>query len=128
MEIIFHIVDRDVWENAKSKGEYQPDSLEREGFIHCSTKSELIGVANRFYNGRANLVLLFIDPLLVKNEIKYEKASDGVAGLFPHIYGALNVEAVTAVVDFPSRADGKFNLPNNVLAERPTAGSTHESG
>ncbi len=118
METIFHIVDRDVWDNAKSKGEYKPESVEKEGFIHCSTKSELIDVANRVFNGCDNLVLLCIDPRLVKNEIRYEKASDGVEGLFPHIYGALNVEAVIDEMDFPSQADGRFNLPGEFSARK----------
>jgi uncharacterized protein (DUF952 family) len=32
----------------------------------------------------------------------------------PHIYGALNLDAVWQVVDFESVEDGKFRLPQEV--------------
>ncbi len=114
MEAIFHIVERNIWDNAKLKSEYEPISVRKEGFIHCSTKSQVISVANRFYRRRDGLVLLRIDPGLVKNEIRYEEASDGVEGKFPHIYGSLNVEAVTDVVDFSCEQDGSLCLPSEL--------------
>jgi hypothetical protein len=60
-------------------------------------------------------VLLCIDPSRLKAAIKYEAASSGGdradAGLFPHIYGPLNLDAVERVVAFPCRADGTFEMP-----------------
>jgi uncharacterized protein (DUF952 family) len=113
MDSIFHILKSDLWNDAKTRGEYAPTSLREEGFIHCSMETQVAGVADRFFKGEENLVLLRIDPRKVKNEIRYEKASDGADGLFPHIYGVLNIDAVTEVVNFHRGGDGTFSLPNN---------------
>lgn len=64
-------------------------------------------MADALYRGQANLILLEIDPLAVIPEIRYE----GEADLFPHIYGPLNLSAVTRVAGFPAQADGLFAFP-----------------
>jgi hypothetical protein len=38
--------------------------------------------------------------------------------LFPHIYGPLNLDAVTEVMDFPCGPDGRFVLPAALRNER----------
>jgi uncharacterized protein (DUF952 family) len=106
--MILHITHRDQWQAALQAEVYYADSLLTEGFIHCSTPEQVVATANRFYEGQDSLVLLCIAPDRVTAEIKYEPA-DGQ--LFPHIYGALNVDAIVNVVDFPSNSDGSFTLP-----------------
>jgi uncharacterized protein (DUF952 family) len=108
--MILHITDRDDWEAARSAGEYRLDSLEAEGFIHCSTPEQVLGPANELYRGRTGLVLLVIDPSRLSARLVYEDlANAGQA--FPHIYGPLNLDAVTRVVPFPPGPDGSFDLP-----------------
>ncbi|MGM3306987.1 DUF952 domain-containing protein [Anabaena sp. WFMT] len=53
-----------------------------------------------------NLVLLFIETEQVQAEIRYEVAEENE--LFPHIYGALNIDAVYQIIDFIPREDGFF--------------------
>ena len=103
--MIVHICERAAWEEAQTTGEYRPDSLASEGFIHASQPSQVLDVANRFYPGRQDLLLLWINPQRLRPAIRYEPV-DG--DLFPHIYGALNLDAVLAVVAFPPDADGIF--------------------
>jgi len=103
--MIIHICERAAWDEAQKMGEYRPESLTVEGFIHASQPGQVLGVANRFYLNRQDLLLLWIDPQRVDPEIRYEPAE---GDLFPHIYGALNLEAVVAVVSFPPDADGVF--------------------
>jgi uncharacterized protein (DUF952 family) len=109
MKMILHITSRAEWEQAKNLGTYRSGSLASEGFIHCSTAAQVIGSANRFFKGRADLVILSIDPDRVSSEIRYE----GVEShhLFPHIYGELNIDAVLRVTDLEADADGIFVLP-----------------
>ena len=111
MSRIFHITQRKQWEAAKQAGIYRGDTLDTEGFIHCSTPQQVIRTANKYFYNQKGLVLLGIESNQVEAKIKYE----GVAGdLFPHIYGALNLDAVTQVLAFEPGEDGTFELPDAI--------------
>ncbi len=110
MAIILHITTGPQWEQAKQAGTYRGDTLDSEGFIHCSTPSQVVKVANVLFRGRRDLVLLCIDPGRVQAEIRYEGPEDGEQ--YPHIYGPLQADAVVQVLDFKPGADGQFMLPN----------------
>mgnify|MGYP003620537196 CR=1 FL=1 len=111
MFMILHITSHADWKKAQALGDYRLNTLETEGFIHCSTSEQVLGPANEFYRGRSDLVLLVIDPARLAAELIYEDCYEtGMA--FPHIYGPLNLDAVTKVVPFPPRPDGTFELPS----------------
>jgi uncharacterized protein (DUF952 family) len=107
--VIFHIATRDAWDEAARAGSYRVDTLKTEGFIHCSEAHQVAEVANVRFRGREDLVLLWIDPARVREEIKYEEASDG-SGKFPHIYGPLNTDAVARVTKY-LETQGVFQPP-----------------
>jgi len=109
MSIILHITNRQQWEQAKLRQAYSGDTLNTEGFIHCSTPQQIVKVANRFFAGKKGLILLCIDSDKVQSEIKYEEDEDGDS--FPHIYGALNIDAIFNVIDFKLSEGGQFELP-----------------
>jgi uncharacterized protein (DUF952 family) len=117
---IFHIASEADWAAARAAGAYRAASLDREGFIHCSTAAQVLGVANAFYRGRTDLVLLRIDPAGLTSRLRFEPPADpspaaGAAPsgeLFPHVYGPLNLDAVVATIVFRPRADGTFALPD----------------
>ena len=106
---IFHIAARAAWEAARAAGVYRGDTLDGEGFIHCSTADQVVATANRYFRGRTDLVLLAIDPVRVEAEIRYEAAPSGE--LFPHLYGPLALSAVRDVVDYRPGPDGTFAPP-----------------
>jgi uncharacterized protein (DUF952 family) len=121
METILHICERINWENALKNGSYQPASLQSDGFIHCSTPKQILGVANSFYTGRQDLLLLQIKLDAVGVDIRWEKPlgpelTEGieVSEAFPHIYGPLNLDAVIAVDKFSPDSDGKFHLTKGI--------------
>jgi len=116
--MIFHITSRTAWLEAQAKGEYTASSLAAEGFIHCSTLSQVLPVANTFYKEQSGLCLLVIEPTLLSSTLDWEPPSGGTpppgvpAGdLFPHIYGPINVDAVLKAVDFEPDPDGNWALP-----------------
>ena len=116
MTIIFHIAERQAWEKAQNLNSYHIQTLETEGFIHCSQPQQVIKTANKFFYNHQNLVLLFIETEKVKAEIRYEFGE--VDELFPHIYGDLNIDAVYQVIDFQPDQNGFFNVPqelNNLI-------------
>ena len=107
MTTIYHITLPERWEEARRAGEYRADSLQTEGFIHCSTADQVVRSLNRFYHGVPEVRLLAIDPALLASRLKYEPAH---GEMFPHIYGPLNIDAVTAVETVTTRDDGEFEL------------------
>lgn len=115
MKLILHITPRKDWEKAKVTGTYRTDSLETEGFIHCSTPAQTIKVANLFFKNQTDLLLLLIDSDKVKSEIRYDIAWENEA--FPHIYGALNNDAVFKVIEFAPGNNGLFELPSEIQLE-----------
>jgi len=112
VSIILHITKREQWEKAKLEGVYRGDTLDSQGFIHCSTSQQIVKVANALYYAQRELVLLCIVTNRVQSEIKYESA--GNEELYPHIYGPLNVDAVVKVVDFEPTKNGEFVLPREI--------------
>ncbi|KAM3114259.1 DUF952 domain-containing protein [Phormidesmis sp. 146-33] len=109
MSLIFHITSQDQWQQAQQQGFYRCDSLETEGFIHCSELQQVVWVANRFYRSELSLVLLCIEIDKVQSEIKYELVEEDK--WFPHLYGVLNLDAIVEVVNFVPGSDGLFELP-----------------
>jgi uncharacterized protein (DUF952 family) len=117
--MIYHILERSAVAPARERGEYRAASLATEGFMHCSQLQQVLPVANAFYAGRSGLALLEIDAARLHAALRYEApvhphSADGAPAdheLFPHLYGALNFDAVVRVLDLPAGADGKFTLP-----------------
>jgi uncharacterized protein (DUF952 family) len=122
--MIYHITSREEWKAAQQHGEYTAPSLASQGFIHCSTAAQVLGVANTFYRGQSDLVLLVIDPARLSAELRWEPPDHPNPDadlrelesqrLFPHLFGALNLEAVAQVIDFPTLPDGSFALPQGM--------------
>ena len=120
---ILHISTQAAWQAALTAGSYQAASLYAEGFIHCSTAAQVEGVANAFYAGQPDLVLLVIDETRVSAELRWEApahpagaqaAPPDDAQRFPHIYGPINLDAVQDVVALPPGPDGTFSLPEGL--------------
>ena len=117
--MIYHITSRAAWQDAQQRGNYRAESLETEGFIHCSTESQVLPVVENYYRGQRGLVLLMIDPALLSSELKWEPPSGGApppgvpeGDLFPHIYGPINLDAIVKVFDLESDPNGKYNFPS----------------
>jgi glutathione S-transferase len=132
---LFHIALAGDWRAAQRVGEYRVStrgrSLDDVGFIHASYARQVGFVANAYYAGVDDLLLLVIDGARLGAEVRDEAvaaampaagAPSGSAGtpsgsaggehdVFPHIYGPLNVDAVTEVVPLVAGADGRFALP-----------------
>jgi uncharacterized protein (DUF952 family) len=112
--MIYHITSLRGWREAHQGGEYRAESLETEGFIHCSTNTQVLSVAEKYYKGQRGLLLLTIDPSLLSSDLKWEPPSGGTppgvpeGELFPHIYGPINLESIVKVFDLEANLDGKY--------------------
>ena len=81
------------------QGFYEADSLAIEGFIHASKEEQVKGVLDRYYQNIPDLLLLHIDETKLSCPLKFELAPS-VNELFPHCFGAINIDAVVAVESY----------------------------
>lgn len=109
--------------------EYEHPSVKAEGFMHLCCSHQVSEVVDRFYPGVTDLKLLVIDISLLKSELVYEGADGDFSNCddsasnffntesFPHLYGALNTNAIIDVVDV-SRFNQKPIHPDTVAMLR----------
>lgn len=110
LALIYHIANRRDWVKAEKNGEYVADSLVSQGFIHMSTREQVIPVANSFYKDSEDLVLLYIDSEKIKRSLRWE-GKDEIGEDFPHLYASLPLDAVIRVEDFNKDDDGNYLMP-----------------
>lgn len=99
-EPILHLTERSLWDEARAKGMYEISTrgktLQDEGFIHCSTRTQLPRTAAAFFADLDDLVVLVVDPDRLDVPVRYEAARPG-GEEFPHVYGPIPVDAVVGV-------------------------------
>ncbi len=108
MSLIYILCAPAVYEAAGRAGEYAPDSLALEGFIHASPANQLTRVANKYYQANESLCVLTIDENKVSVPVKWETISNG--DVYPHLYGPLNMDAVVHVHSVQRAADGTYAI------------------
>jgi uncharacterized protein (DUF952 family) len=101
MATIYHITSQAEWDRAKETGFYTAPSLKTEGFIHCSKAEQVQGVLQRYFAGKHNLIKLTIDTTRLTAPLRYELAPS-INEEFPHIYGAINADAVIKTEEISS--------------------------
>ncbi|MEV5011968.1 DUF952 domain-containing protein [Streptomyces sp. NPDC055692] len=86
---IVHITERSLWETARESGTYEMSTrgrtLQQEGFVHFSTRDQLPRIAAFLYGDSRLDVPLRYEAMPPNGEE------------FPHVYGAVPVEAVVGV-------------------------------
>lgn len=93
--------------SAQHSGFLVRHDLIKEGFIHASPADQLTRVANKYYKGVKELRCAVVVKSKVFAQVKYEPATGGV---YPHIYGPLNMDAVEHVIKIQPQADGTFDI------------------
>lgn len=94
-ELIYHITTSAWWNKQSSADSYMTETMDEEGFIHCSTQEQVKGTRERYYANQEGLLLLHIDPTLLKSEMKFEISTNGQP--FPHVFGGINWEAIVKI-------------------------------
>jgi glutathione S-transferase len=108
---LFHIARAGDWEAARLDGTYRVSTLGKllddEGFIHLSFAHQVKRVADAFYRGMHDVVLLELDPERLAGRVIVEAVGDSEEW-FPHLYGPINRDDVDAVRPYRPGADGRF--------------------
>lgn len=122
-EIIYHLVPESEFRAQVKEDKYIPARFELDGFIHCTGEPDtLLAVANDYFSGVEKPVLvLVIETARLAAEVRFEPPAP-VAGsgsshlahdqLFPHIYGPLNLDAVTAI-GVLRKSGGQYRWPEH---------------
>jgi|HigsolmetaAR202D_1030399.scaffolds.fasta_scaffold51145_2 uncharacterized protein (DUF952 family) len=110
MATIYHLAPAERWRTWPSNEPYLPAEFPNDGFVHCTAGDELmLRVANTFYRTTpGDYVLLVIDTERLTSPLKWEQSEDALASQFPHIYGPIDLAAVTEVRPAQRDSDGTF--------------------
>jgi uncharacterized protein (DUF952 family) len=106
--LLVRLCRAEEWARARDCGVIHPESPGQ--FVHLSTVEQVHLPANRLYRGRADMVLLHIDPAALDAPVRWEPgvATDPDSMRFPHLYGPLPAHAVVRVTAYPPDSDGTF--------------------
>ncbi len=105
--MILHCMKKVLWEKRKQQAVWGYEEIEKDGFIHCSTVEYFHRVAPNFQDVSEDLVLLCMDEAKLSAEIRFEDG-DHCGRAYPHVYGLINNDAVTAVLPFLRDEAGKY--------------------
>ena len=110
MRRIYKISPGSAWREAERQGVYRgSDDDLRDGFIHFSSLTQLAETARKHFLGKAGLLLIEVDADALGKALRWESSRNG--GLFPHLYGQLDLGAVISVRELHERSDGSHEIP-----------------
>jgi uncharacterized protein (DUF952 family) len=102
-DMIYHVVALGDWLTEPDRP-YTAPSLAEDGYIHCSPDEAVtLAVANAFYRETPGpLLALVIDEHKLSAAVRWEPGDPLLPGAvgggpFPHVYGAINRDAVTRI-------------------------------
>ncbi len=93
---VYKLLPAREWEQARARGRFEGSAVDvRDGYIHLSARDQVVETAARHFAEGTDLVLLSVDPVRLGEALRWEASRGGA--LFPHVYGPLPLDAVTAV-------------------------------
>jgi uncharacterized protein (DUF952 family) len=110
MTTLYKICPASLWREATRAGVFRGSEVDvRDGFVHFSTAEQAAETAAKHFAGQRDLLLLHVDAGCLGAALKWEPSRGGA--LFPHLYGDLDLTAVTKVEPLPLDADGRHAFP-----------------
>jgi uncharacterized protein (DUF952 family) len=107
---IYKICPASAWREAERQGIYRGSADDaRDGFIHFSTASQLAETTRKHFFGQAGLFVVAVAADALGDALRWEPSRNDE--LFPHLYGELDLGAVTGVHELHARSDGYHDLP-----------------
>jgi uncharacterized protein (DUF952 family) len=105
MTLIYKICERPLWDEAARAGVFRGAPVDhRDGYIHFSTADQVAETAARHFAGRPDLVLIAVQAAALGTALEWEPSRGGA--LFPHLYGALALDAVRWVKELALGPEG----------------------
>ena len=109
--MIYHMCRAEEWAEAVATGAYLGSSQDQaDGFIHFSTKDQIVESAQKHRARQNGLLLVAVDAAQLGDRLKWESARNG--DLFPHLYGPLDPAESTRIEPLPLGPDGLHVFPS----------------
>lgn len=90
----FKILTREQWNQWRADGDFTGAPVDlADGYIHLSAREQVMETAQKHFAEQDDLILAMIDLAALGDTVKWEPSRGGA--LFPHVYGALPMSAVT---------------------------------
>jgi len=110
--LIYHMCKLEEWTIAQSTKIYRGSSQDRkDGFIHFSSGTQVVGSAAKHRAGQENLILIEVDAHKLGELLKWEISRNDES--FPHLYGDLSLDAVTRSCKLELNEDGMHVFPDS---------------
>jgi uncharacterized protein (DUF952 family) len=110
MPHVYKICSMTLWREAERSGVFRGSNDDlRDGFIHFSTAAQVPETAAKHFAGQKDLLLMRVNANNLGERLKWEPSRGG--GLFPHLYGELELTAVTQVDALPLGSDNCHVFP-----------------
>ena len=110
MRRIYKICPASAWREAERQGVYHGSADDvRDGFIHFSSAAQVAETARKHFFGQTGLCVIAVNAAALGDSLRWEPSRDDE--LFPHLYGELDLGAVTAVLEMRARSDGTHDIP-----------------
>lgn len=106
---IYKIVSTADWRAAQADGLFRGAAIDlADGYIHFSSAEQVAQTAAKHFADRDDLLLVAVDAARLGDALKWEISRGGA--LFPHLYGALPLEAVARVDPLPMGCEGRHDF------------------
>ena len=110
MRTIYKICPASAWREAERQGVFRGSPVDiSDGYIHFSTASQVAETARKHFVGQTGLFLIAVDADGLGDALRWERSRNDE--LFPHLYGELDLGAVTGVLSLRARSDGYHDIP-----------------
>lgn len=105
-EFVYRLATGAEWAEAKKTGRVPLRSIdEKDGYVHLSTRDQLLDTARLHFAGENDLLALEIPLHPIENHVKFELAPKR-GEKFPHLFSSLDVSWVKQALSLVSANDG----------------------
>jgi uncharacterized protein (DUF952 family) len=111
--LIFKIFTESEWLQFQIDGVFHGSAVDKaDGFIHMSAAGQVQGTLDKWFTSKERLILATLDPLALKDDLKWEVSRGGAA--FPHYYASLTLDQIEAHYRLSPDAQGRYDVSHIV--------------
>ncbi|KHK91525.1 DUF952 domain-containing protein [Novosphingobium malaysiense] len=110
--VAYKILTREQLDRLLADGSFSGAPVDlADGYIHMSTARQVRGTLDKHFAEQDDLHIAAVDLAALGDAVKWEASRGGA--LFPHLYAALPLSAVTDHAPVKRDETGKVNLPSH---------------